>query len=157
MARGFIDAVTGQQQLAEVARREALRAQVALDSSQDTSNKIGRQYSQIPWAQPGTNYSAAQANATAQTQKAIADASGRQAADLTDVHSPSKKSWWERNIYGKIKTASRWTFATMQAVPDLAQNAASIAGTILLTEAAVIEIKDKNDNNNNAGMMPGMY
>jgi len=37
------------------------------------------------------------------------------------------------------------------------ENAASIAGTILLTEAAVIEIKDKNDNNNNSGMMPGMY
>ena len=37
------------------------------------------------------------------------------------------------------------------------ENAASIAGTILLTEAAVIEIKDKNDNNNNAGAMPGMY
>ena len=125
MARGFIDAVTGQQQLAEVARREALRAQVAIDNSQETSNKIGRQYAQIPWAQPGTNYSAAQANATAQTQKAIADASGRQAADLTDVHSPSKKSWWERNVYGKIKTASRWSFAAMQAVPDLVQNVSS--------------------------------
>jgi chaperonin GroEL len=37
------------------------------------------------------------------------------------------------------------------------ENAASIAGTVLLTEAAVIEIKDKNDNSNNAGMMPGMY
>ena len=36
------------------------------------------------------------------------------------------------------------------------ENAASIAGTVLLTEAAIIEIKDKNDNNN-AGMMPGMY
>ena len=37
------------------------------------------------------------------------------------------------------------------------ENAASIAGTVLLTEAAVIEIKDKNDNNNNVGAMPGMY
>jgi chaperonin GroEL len=37
------------------------------------------------------------------------------------------------------------------------ENAASIAGTVLLTEAAVVEIKDKNDNNNNTGMMPGMY
>jgi chaperonin GroEL len=37
------------------------------------------------------------------------------------------------------------------------ENAASIAGTVLLTEAAVVEIKDKNDNNNNAGAMPGMY
>jgi chaperonin GroEL len=37
------------------------------------------------------------------------------------------------------------------------ENAASIAGTVLLTEAAVIEIKDKNDNSNNAGAMPGMY
>jgi len=37
------------------------------------------------------------------------------------------------------------------------ENAASIAGTVLLTEAAVIEIKDKNDNSNNTGAMPGMY
>ena len=37
------------------------------------------------------------------------------------------------------------------------ENASSIAGTVLLTEAAVIEIKDKNDNSNNAGAMPGMY
>jgi chaperonin GroEL len=35
------------------------------------------------------------------------------------------------------------------------ENAASIAGTVLLTEAAIIEIKDKNDNEP-AGM-PGMY
>jgi len=36
------------------------------------------------------------------------------------------------------------------------ENAASIAGTVLLTEAAIIEIKDK-DTNNEAGGMPGMY
>ena len=35
------------------------------------------------------------------------------------------------------------------------ENAASIAGTVLLTEAAIVEIKDKN-NNEQAGM-PGMY
>ena len=35
------------------------------------------------------------------------------------------------------------------------ENAASIAGTVLLTEAAIVEIKDKNDNEQ-AGM-PGMY
>jgi chaperonin GroEL len=34
------------------------------------------------------------------------------------------------------------------------ENASSIAGTVLLTEAAIIEIKDKEDNNNNGG---GMY
>jgi len=37
------------------------------------------------------------------------------------------------------------------------ENAASIAGLMLLTECAIVEIKDKNDNSNNAGMMPGMY
>ena len=36
------------------------------------------------------------------------------------------------------------------------ENAASIAGTVLLTEAAVIEIKDDKDNNQTGGM-PGMY
>jgi chaperonin GroEL len=37
------------------------------------------------------------------------------------------------------------------------ENAASIAGTFLLTEAAVIETnKDKKDNNEMAGM-PGMF
>ena len=34
------------------------------------------------------------------------------------------------------------------------ENASSIAGTVLLTEAAIIEIKDKEDNNNSGG---GMY
>ena len=37
------------------------------------------------------------------------------------------------------------------------ENAASIAGTVLLTEAAVVEIKDKNNSNNEMGAMPGMY
>jgi chaperonin GroEL len=36
------------------------------------------------------------------------------------------------------------------------ENAASIAGTVLLTEAAIIEIKDDKDNNQPGGM-PGMY
>jgi len=36
------------------------------------------------------------------------------------------------------------------------ENAASIAGTVLLTEAAIVEIKDKESNNEMAGM-PGMY
>jgi len=125
MSRGFIDATTYQQQLAEVARREALRAQMAIDSSQDVANKIGNQYSQTPWAQPGTNYSAAKAEVFGPSQKAIADMSGKQITDLTDIHAPSKKSWWQRNVYDKVKTASRWTFATMQAVPDVAMNAAS--------------------------------
>jgi len=36
------------------------------------------------------------------------------------------------------------------------ENAASVAGTVLLTEAAIVEIKDKESNNEQAGM-PGMY
>lgn len=36
------------------------------------------------------------------------------------------------------------------------ENAASVAGTVLLTEAAIVEIKDK-ESNNEIGGMPGMY
>jgi chaperonin GroEL len=36
------------------------------------------------------------------------------------------------------------------------ENAESVAGTVLLTEAAIIEIKDKEQNNETQGM-PGMY
>jgi len=36
------------------------------------------------------------------------------------------------------------------------ENAASIAGTVLLTEAAIIEIKDNKEQEQPAGM-PGMY
>ena len=35
------------------------------------------------------------------------------------------------------------------------ENAASIAGTVLLTEATIVEVKDKNDNNQTE--MSGMY
>jgi chaperonin GroEL len=37
------------------------------------------------------------------------------------------------------------------------ENAASIAGTVLLTEAAVVEINKDKNNNNEMGAMPGMF
>ena len=38
-----------------------------------------------------------------------------------------KQSWFERNVYGKFKTATRWTFAGLQLAPDLVQNFAADA------------------------------
>lgn len=122
---GFLDATTAQSQLAEVARRKGLRADVAANANPELATRIAEQYRAAPWSQPGVVWASAEANATGAVQSGIGRMSARQSADLVDIYKPEKKNWFQRNVYDKIKTASRWTFAAMQTVPDLAQNAVS--------------------------------
>jgi hypothetical protein len=40
---------------------------------------------------------------------------------------PKEKSWWERNVMSKFRTASRWTFAALNFVPQVITNIGSQA------------------------------
>lgn len=126
MTRGFVDSVTAQAQYAEVARRQNLRKQVAQSTTQELSDSIGKSYSSGPWADPGVHFAVGQSNATQDVAQTMYDMAAQKAAAQSDTTKPGK-SWWERNVYGKLKTASRWLFAATQTVPDMAQNAFSDA------------------------------
>jgi hypothetical protein len=58
---------------------------------------------------------------------AISPTAGRKSQMDNDPNKPNNKSWFQRNVTDNFKTTSRWTFAALQAVPDMAQNLAAEA------------------------------
>jgi len=86
----------------------------------------GDLYRTHPYATPGTVLSTAKAVASgAMTREAadriIAEAT-KNAVQWSTRNPPEKKkkSWWERNIVDKAKSASRWTMAGLNFVPQAA-------------------------------------
>lgn len=120
-----LDPTTEQRQLAELARRQKVRDQAKNQFTQQTSDQIGQSYTYQPWAQPGIHMANGQIGAPQSFQEQLLQLTGQRALQETDIEKPKKAGFWERNVYGKFKTASRWTFAAMQTLPDLVQNAAS--------------------------------
>jgi hypothetical protein len=87
---------------------------------------VAQIYRQSPWVPPRVILDLAKANATQQAIDAVANVTGKQ---YVMTNTPQKKqesgNWFQREVYGKAKALSRWTFAALQFTPDLAQNAAS--------------------------------
>ena len=101
---------------------------LALTSTPQQAANVAKIYSQAPWIPPRVILDLAkQQNISQQAVDVIAGISGKQIPANYPVNPPEKKSWFERNVYGKAKTASRWAFAALQFTPDLAQNIASQA------------------------------
>jgi len=67
----------------------------------------------------------AKAGASQQAIDAISQVSAQKYVQNNQPNPQPKESWFARNVYGKAKAASRWTFAALQFAPDIAQNAAS--------------------------------
>ena len=84
-------------------------------------------YKKMPWVAPKVLLAASKnPNLSPEAQNAIANAGATQYIKQNDPNNPEKKKgWWDRNVYDKVKSISRWTFAGLQFAPDLAQNVAS--------------------------------
>lgn len=62
-----------------------------------------------------------------------------------------EKSWWERNVYDKLKTGSRWTLAGLEFLPQMVQGAAaqifddndSVAGWFISTDLGSLIANDE--------------
>lgn len=112
-------------------RRTAARAKM----TPELANNIGTLYRNNPYTNPGAILAAGQAvtaGAMSMDQamplmltaaKNDLDYRVRQQAPAPDK--PEKKGWFERNIASKVRTASRWTFATLNFVPQAVTNIVS--------------------------------
>jgi polyhydroxyalkanoate synthesis regulator phasin len=67
----------------------------------------------------------AKSNPSPQTIDAVSKIAANQYVKNNQPNQQPKESWFARNVYGKAKAASRWSFAALQFAPDLVQNAAS--------------------------------
>ena len=60
-----------------------------------------------------------------QAVDAVAKIEANKLATQNDPNKSDPKGWFDRNVYSKVKSATRWGFAALQLTPDLAQNVAS--------------------------------
>lgn len=86
---------------------------------------VAQIYRQSPWVPPRVILDLAKANATQQAIDAVSNVAGQKYITTNTPQKKDEGSWFQRNVYGKAKALSRWTFAALQFTPDLAQNAAS--------------------------------
>ena len=87
----------------------------------DVAARIGQIYKENPYIPAPVIVAMAKAGVSDQTVQATQKAAGLATAKQLNPNKP-KQSWWERNVYGKFKAATRWTFAGLQLAPDLVQN-----------------------------------
>ena len=105
----------------------AAQAKLAQTATPQQAEAVAQIYRQSPWVPPSVILSLAKGNASPQATNAISGVAGKDYVTTNTPQKPQKQSWFERNVYGKVKAASRYAFAALQFTPDLAQNIASQA------------------------------
>lgn len=82
-----------------------------------------------PYAAPGTILAVSKAVAGNQMSSDQANnllyETSKTALENTKTEPPKKKSWWDRNVASKVRTASRYTMAGLNFVPQTVQGAAA--------------------------------
>jgi hypothetical protein len=110
-----------------------------------------------PYAAPGTVLSTAKAVASGAMSREMADRiiaeASANAAKWAAMEKPKqkKKSWWERNVWDKAKTASRWTMAGLNFTPQFVQGGIaqifdendSVAGWFISTDLGTLIANDE--------------
>lgn len=91
------------------------------------SQRISEIYKQHPYIPPSIILSMAKAGTSQDAVNAIAPAAGQQAQALRDPTAQKKDGWFQSHFVNNFKAVSRWTFATLQLIPDMAQNLAAQA------------------------------
>jgi hypothetical protein len=88
--------------------------------------KVSELYKQNGWVSPRVLLDMAKKQGLSQqTVNAVAKIEANKLATQNDPNKTDPKGWFDRNIYSKIKAATRWGFAALQLTPDLTQNVAS--------------------------------
>jgi hypothetical protein len=90
----------------------------------DVAARVGQIYKDHPFIPASTILALAKGGASPEAVQLTAQMSGKY---LSSEQTKRKRSWLDRNVYSKIKTATRWGAASLDLIPDLVQNLASQA------------------------------
>lgn len=132
---------------------ESRRQAIAKTASPELAMTIADFYRMNPDTSPGLILSAAKAKQAGQLTgeqfaKISLDVLKREAQESLQR---KEKSWWERNVYDKLKTGSRWTMAGLNFVPQFVQGGVgqifddndSVAGWFISTDLGTLIENDK--------------
>lgn len=121
------DPVDEERSNTEIAENAKTVETLSKSLTQDVATRAMQIYRKAPYIPASVILSMAKAGTSDQAVDAVLPSAARKMVADLDPNKEPKQSWFERNVSGKFKTASRWTFAGLQLIPDLAQNVASQA------------------------------
>lgn len=88
------------------------------------AQSLSRIQQEAGWLSPDTKLALAKSGASQEAIDKAAELGGRRLVDRNDpLSSDDNRSFWQRNIYSKLKAASRWTMAALDFIPETAQGA----------------------------------
>jgi hypothetical protein len=107
---------------ANIAAQQKIQATV----TPQQAAKVSELYKKNGWVSPRVLLDMAkQPGLSQQAVDAVAKIEANKLATQNDPNKSDPKGWFDRNVYSKVKSATRWGFAALQLTPDLAQNVAS--------------------------------
>lgn len=114
----------------KISAQQKLQANVSASVTPELAQTTSDIYRRAAFLRPSQVLPLAKANAS----NAAIDLANQQASKLTldNPVNDGPKGWWQRNIYDKVKTASRWTFSTLNLAPEVVQN----MGAAMLNDAS---------------------
>ena len=119
------DPVTEDQRLDALWRMQQQEKSSKQTLSSDVADRAKQIYKDAPYIPASVILSMAKSGTSPETVQAIKKTAAQKTANDLDPSKTKKKSWFQEVIYDNIKAASRWSFAGLSLVPDLAQNVAS--------------------------------
>lgn len=125
MPSSFIDAVSEQRINDYITNRDQQHTLYKTNATPQMAQAAAKIYRNSPWLTPGQVLALAKGNASPQATELASQTQSNLVPQIMDPQKPKKQSWFERNVYGKVKETARWGFASLQFAPDLAQNVAS--------------------------------
>lgn len=119
------DPVTEQQRYRDLYEQGNKDKEVEATADPNVAERVKQIYKDAPYIPASVVLSLAKAGASPEAVEALKKPAAQKAASDLDPNKPKNKGWFQRNVHDKVKSATRWTFAGLNLVPDLAQNAAS--------------------------------
>ena len=127
MALSPFDPVNEEQADADAVYTQEKVKQYATSADPAVAERIKQIYKQSPYIPANIILAMAKQGVSDAAVDAIKPSAGRQSQTSNDPNRKPNKSWFQRNVTDNFKTVSRWSFAALQAVPDMAQNLAAEA------------------------------
>lgn len=125
MPSSWIDGVSEQRVNELIYNQNKAAEQNKTKANPVVAEKVGQIYRANPWMTPGQVLSLAKAGASPEAVELASTQQAKNVPAQLDPAKPRNKSWWERNVFDNIKETARWSFAALNATPEIAQNIAS--------------------------------
>lgn len=125
MALPAFDPVDDERSDAEAQQNLTQLEQLKQTVNPQVAARVGDIYKRSPWLPPAVILAMAKTAVSDTTIDAVAPVAARKSVAELDPNKPKDRGWFESIVYRPLKAFSRWSFAGLNLLPELAQNSAA--------------------------------